>query len=117
LYSEEPYRGDGLAQAVQQLAQLGALVGPIQEVYSSMNGENHWAKEWGVTRIRGNGTFSAEHGMHHPADCYGDTGAASGPLMTGLAALGLREGYRAAPALVYASSDQGQRAALAVSAA
>src|SRR5436190_1170801 len=112
LYSEEPYRGDGLAQAVQQLAQLGGFGGPIQEVYSSMNGENHWAKEWGVVRIRANGTFSAEQGMHHPADCYGDTGAACGPLMTGLAALGLREGYRGAPALVYASSDHGGRAAL-----
>ncbi len=117
LYSEEPYRGDGLARAVQQLAQLGGIVGPVQEVYSSMNGENHWAKEWGVTRIRGNGTFAPEHGMHHPADCYGDTGAASGPLMTCLAALGIKEGYRGAPALVYASSDHGQRAALAVAAA
>ena len=117
LYSEEPYRGDGLAQAVQQLAQLGGFGGPIQEVYSSMNGENHWAKEWGVVRIRANGTFSPEHGMHHPADCYGDTGAACGPLMTCLAALGIKEGYRGAPALVYASSDQGRRAALSVSAA
>jgi|SRR5439155_17333174 len=117
LYSEEPYRGDGLAQAVQQLAQLGGFVGPVQEVYSSMNGENHWAKEWGVTRIRGNGTFSPEHGMHHPAECYGDTGAASGPLMTCLAALGIKEGYRGAPALVYASSDHGERAALSVAAA
>ncbi len=117
LYSEEPYRGDGLAQAVQQLAPSGALLGPIQEVYSSMNGENHWAKEWGVARIRSNGTFSTEHGMHHPADCYGDTGAACGPLMAGLAALGIKEGYRGAPALVYASSDHGQRAALSVSAA
>jgi len=37
--------------------------------------------------------------------------------MTGLAALGIKEGYRGATALVYASSDHGQRAALAVSAA
>src|SRR5438477_2789246 len=44
LYSDEPHRGDGLATAVQQLVQSGAAVGPIQEVYSSMNGENHWAK-------------------------------------------------------------------------
>src|SRR5439155_16341288 len=117
LYSEESYRGDGLAQAVQQLAQAGALVGPIREVYSSMNGENHWAKEWGVARIRSNGTFSAEHGMHHPADCYGDTGAACGPLLAGLAALGIKQGYRRSPALVYGSSDRGQRAALIVSAA
>ncbi|HEV8263940.1 MAG TPA: beta-ketoacyl synthase N-terminal-like domain-containing protein [Gemmatimonadales bacterium] len=116
LYSEEPYRGDGLAQAVQQLVQLGALVAPIQEVYSSMNGENHWAKEWGVARIRSNRTFSAEHGIHHPADCYGDTGAACGPLMVGLAAVGMKDGVRRSPALVYASSDRGPRAALAVSA-
>ena len=81
-----------------------------------MNGENHWAKEWGVARIRNNGTFSAEHGMHHPADCYGDTGAACGALMVSLAALGIKEGYRSSPALVYASSDQGARAALAVAA-
>src|SRR6267143_3646334 len=117
LYSDEPYRGDGLAHAVQQLAQIGALVGPIQEVYSSMNGENHWVKEWGVARIRSNGTFSPDHGIHHPADCYGDTGAACGPLLTGLAALGIQQGYRRAPALVYASSDRGPRTALAVSAA
>jgi 3-oxoacyl-[acyl-carrier-protein] synthase I len=117
LYSEQPYRGDGLAQAVQQLAQSGALLGPIQEVYSSMNGENHWAKEWGVARIRSNGTFAGGHGMHHPADCYGDTGAACGPIMVGLAALGVTQGYRGAPALVYGSSDQGQRAVIAVSAA
>ncbi len=117
LYSKEPYRGDGLAQAVQQLIQGGGVAGPIQEVYSSMNGENHWAKEWGVTRIRQNGTFSADHGMYHPADCFGDTGAACGPLMVGLAAVGIKAGYRRSPALVYASSDRGPRAAVAVSTA
>jgi 3-oxoacyl-[acyl-carrier-protein] synthase-1 len=54
--------------------------------------------------------------MHHPADCCGDTGAAAGPLMTGLAALGLAGGYRRGPCLVYGSSDRGGRAALAVGA-
>ncbi len=117
LNSEEPYRGDGLAQAVQQLAQSGSLASPIKEVYSSMNGENHWAKEWGVARLRSKARFSAEHGMHHPADCYGDTGAACGPLMAGLAALGVRGGYRGSPCLVYGSSDAGPRAAIVVSAA
>jgi len=117
LYSKEPYRGEGLAQAVQQLIQGGGVAGSIEEVYSSMNGENHWAKEWGVARIRQNGTFSAEHGMHHPADCCGDTGAACGPLLVGLAALGIKDGYRRSPALVYASSDRGPRAAVAVAAA
>jgi 3-oxoacyl-[acyl-carrier-protein] synthase-1 len=82
-----------------------------------MNGESHWAKEWGVGFIRNRAAFHPDHGMHHPADCVGDTGAACGPLMTGLAALGLRDGYRRGPCLVYCSSDDGPRAALAVGAA
>jgi len=116
LYSEQPYRGDGLAAAVQQLAQQGGATAPVQEVYSSMNGENHWAKEWGVAFLRNRGVFLPDHGIHHPADCYGDPGAACGPLMTGLAALGIKQGYRRSPALVYGSSDREQRAALLVSA-
>ena len=116
LYSDEPYRGEGLAVAFTALAQTGVVTGPIQEVYSSMNGENHWAKEWGVGFIRNHGVFGPEHGMHHPADSYGDTGAACGPLMVGLAALGVSDGYRRSPCLVYGSSDDGPRAAVAVTA-
>jgi 3-oxoacyl-[acyl-carrier-protein] synthase-1 len=55
--------------------------------------------------------------MHHPAESFGDVGAASGPLMVGLAALGFGARYRQSPALVYASSDRGHRAAIVVSAA
>lgn len=114
LYSEQPYRGDGLAMAIQQLVKAGVAAGPIKEVYSPMNGENHWAKEWGVAYVRNSSAFLADHEMHHPADCYGDTGAACGVLMVGLAALGIKQGYRRSPALVYGSSDRGQRAALVV---
>ena len=116
LYSAEPYRGDGLALVVQQLVQAKNGAGPIQEVYSSMNGENHWAKEWGVSFIRNSAAFVGEHGMHHPADCYGETGAACGPLLVGLAATGMAKRLVGSPALVYASSDRGERAALTLSA-
>ena len=114
LYSPTPYRGDGLASTIQRLLQSNAVDSPIREVYSSMNGENHWAREWGVGFLRNRPGFHEEHGMHHPADCYGDTGAACGPLMVGLAALGIARGYGGSPALVYCSSDKGDRAALAV---
>jgi 3-oxoacyl-[acyl-carrier-protein] synthase-1 len=114
LYSSEPYRGDGLAAAFAQLIASGSVDAPIGEVYSSMNGESHWAKEWGVGFLRAKAVFNPDHGMHHPADCCGDTGAASGPLMVGLAVHGLRGGYRRSPALVYASSDHGPRAAVVV---
>jgi 3-oxoacyl-[acyl-carrier-protein] synthase-1 len=116
LYSQEPYRGDGLAQTFHQLVAQGAVQAPIGEVYSAMNGESHWAKEWGVALLRTRAAFREDHRIHHPADCIGDTGAASGPVMIGLAALGIRGGYRRSPVLAYGSSDRGSRAAVVVAA-
>jgi 3-oxoacyl-[acyl-carrier-protein] synthase-1 len=109
LYSNQPYRGDGLAEAVSQFFGQGGPA-PVREVYSSMNGESHWAKEWGVASLRNRTDLDGAHGMHHPADCFGDTGAACGPLMAGLAAHGIRQGYRHAPCMVCCSSDYGDRA-------
>jgi 3-oxoacyl-[acyl-carrier-protein] synthase-1 len=115
LGSEQPYTGDGLATTIEKLIQESSLKEPIKEVYSSMNGENHWSKEWGVAYLRNKAAFESEHGIHHPADCFGDTGAACGLLLTGLASVGIMQGYRRSPSLVYCSSDQGQRAAVVVS--
>jgi 3-oxoacyl-[acyl-carrier-protein] synthase-1 len=115
LYSEQPYRGDGLAATIQQLSPASRQ--PIREIYSSMNGENHWAKEWGVAYIRNRALFAEDFAIHHPADCFGDTGAACGPAMVGLAALGIARGYRESPTLVYCSSDRGDRAAVIVESA
>ena len=114
LYSEQPYRGDGLAGTVTQLVSAGVMSAPIAEVWSSMNGENHWAKEWGVAFLRNRSAFLDGHRIHHPADCFGDAGAACGPAMVALQALGMRGSYRLAPALVYCSSDAGPRAAVAL---
>jgi 3-oxoacyl-[acyl-carrier-protein] synthase-1 len=117
LYSDAPYRGEGLARTLAQLFSSGDVGGPIADVFSSMNGESHWAKEWGVGFIRNRSAFLEDSVMYHPADCFGDTGSATGPLLVGLAALGIRDGYRRSPCLVYCSSDHGSRAALAVNAA
>ena len=117
LHSNEPYRGDGLAAALSRLFARDVLDAPVAAVWSSMNGENHWAKEWGVGYVRNRGAFQTSHRMHHPADCFGDTGAACGPLMLGLASISIRDGYGATPAIVYGSSDTGSRAAVIVSAA
>jgi 3-oxoacyl-[acyl-carrier-protein] synthase-1 len=116
LYSAEPYRGDGLAATLAQLVASGVVDSPIADVYSSMNGESHWGKEWGVGYIRNRAAFKPDHGMHHPADCFGDTGAACGPILIALAALGIKAGYRRGPALVYSSSDHGLRAAAVIAA-
>jgi 3-oxoacyl-[acyl-carrier-protein] synthase-1 len=115
LFSDAPYRGDGLASTITALVAQLPSRDPIAEVYSSMNGESHWAKEWGVAYIRNRSAFVDSYRMHHPADCCGDTGAAAGPMMAGLAALGVAAQYRNSPALVYGSSDRGARAAIVVS--
>lgn len=114
LYSEQSYRGDGLAGTLAQLLAGGHAAEPIREVFSSMNGENYWAKEWGVAFVQHREAFHPDHRLHHPADCFGDTGAACGPLLVGLAVVGLGQGYRQGPCLVYASSDHEERAALAI---
>jgi 3-oxoacyl-[acyl-carrier-protein] synthase I len=113
-YSEKPYLGDGLAQTMTKFFAEGCLKEPIAEVFASLNGESYWAKEWGVAYLRNQKAFLEGHGMHHPADCFGETGAACGPLLVGLAVEGMKQGYRRSPCLVYASSDYGQRAVLAL---
>ncbi len=116
LFSEEPYRGDGLAAVFRGLADAVRSSGPFRDIYSSMNGESYWAKEWGVALIRNQGAFASDLQIHHPADCYGDPGSASGPLLASLAAIEIVAGRAGSPALVYASSDAGERAAIALEA-
>jgi 3-oxoacyl-[acyl-carrier-protein] synthase-1 len=86
----------------------------LVDVYSSMNGESHWSKEWSVAYLRNRAAFNEGFRVHHPADCYGDLGAAAGPALIALVLLGMRGGYRAPAGLVYCSSDRGQRAAMLV---
>lgn len=111
LYSEEPYLGDGLAAAFADLFEMAVPSEPIGCVYASFNGERYWAREFGTARIRNSRFFGEDVQMEHPAECFGDLGAAHGPVLTALAAHGIANGYRRAPCLVYASSDYGDRAA------
>lgn len=112
-YSKEPYRGDGLDQAFKKA--LSGYVGvAIRTIYSSMNGESHWAKEYGVAYLRSKDSFHDPAKIEHPADCYGDLGAATGPVLIGLAAANLLKQPGPATHLVYSSSDGAPRAAVRV---
>jgi 3-oxoacyl-[acyl-carrier-protein] synthase-1 len=112
LASEEPYRGDGLAAAFTAALEAAGELPPIGCVYSSFNGERYWAKEFGVAMLRNRDAFDPAHQMEHPAECFGDLGAAHGAVLLAMACLGLHKGYRRSPALVYSSSDLGRRAAI-----
>jgi 3-oxoacyl-[acyl-carrier-protein] synthase-1 len=112
-YSREPYLGEGLAETCRLLfASVPAGLPPVRCVYAGFNGESFWAKEWGVTFLRSRERFVESHRLEHPAENVGDPGAAYGPLMVGIAALGLRKGYREGPILVWCSSDREARGAV-----
>ena len=112
--SDQPYRGDGLDQAFK-----GALAdhhgNNIHTVYSSMNGEHYWAKECAVAMLRNETHLQERITVAHPADCYGDLGAATGSVLIGLAAYDLLK-KQPGPAthLVYSSADGAPRAAVRV---
>ena len=111
LHSEAPYRGDGLDQAFKRA--LSYYHGKnIHSIFSSMNGENHWAKEYGVAFLRSRTAFQTSVKLEHPADCYGDLGSASAPVLIALAAEHLFKHARANAHLVYSSSDTAKRGAL-----
>ncbi len=111
-YSEQPYRGEGLAQAFQNLFEsLTPQVPSVRTVYAGLNGESFWAKEWGVACLRHARFFEEEFRVEHPVEFMGDPGAALGPIMAVLCVLGMEKGYRQAPCLVWCSSDRAERGA------
>ncbi|WNG49770.1 hypothetical protein F0U60_40885 [Archangium minus] len=115
LYSEQPYLGDGLADAFREVFNSLPPDAPrVRSVYAGLNGERFWAKEWGVAYLRNRARFEEQLDLEHPVDCIGDAGAAQGPLMLGLAAIGVQRGYRSSPCLVWCSSDKEERAAALV---
>lgn len=109
-YSTAPARGEGLAEGLQLLrSRLPAHIGPIASTFAGLNGENFDAKLWGVARLRHSDLFSPNMTLDHPADCFGDTGAATGAILTALAAAAVSSGHRQEPVLIWAASDFGER--------
>jgi 3-oxoacyl-[acyl-carrier-protein] synthase-1 len=105
--------GEGLTAAFKQvLSQLPSAETRIDQVLCDQNGEPYRADEFGFTIIRTNEHFVDATDFLAPADCWGDVGAASGPLLFGLAAEAARKGYaKGKNTLVWTSSEGGERTA------
>ena len=105
--------GTGLTAAVKQTTQR--LVSPserINAVICDINGERYRGEEWGCVCLRLSQHFDDPSGYWSPADCWGDVGAASGPLFAIIACEAAARGYSKGPlALLWASSEMGLRAA------
>ncbi len=113
-YSEAPYKGDGLADAFT-LALDAADLPSIKTIMASLNGENFGSKELGVAVTRNSDRFDPNYAITHPADCFGDIGAAFFPISVALTAAGMLKNYLPEPVLNYASSENEHRAAVCLS--
>lgn len=114
-YSDLPYKGDGLAEAFR-CAIANAKVEKVSRIYSSLNGENFGAKEYGVACVRNKDTLSDSLQLYHPADCFGDIGAAFGIVLICIAAEHMVVNVESDASLVYSSSERGLRGAVCISA-
>ena len=106
--------GRGLTEAFEQvLVALPSEDDKVAQVICDMNGEPYRADEYGFTLLRTGNRFIDATRFTAPADCWGDVGAASGPLFINLAVAAALRGY--APGrhtLVWTSSEGGERSAL-----
>lgn len=114
LYSKVAYRGEGLSNAASQAIQYVGKAN-VDQLYSSMNGENFFVKELGVLSIRNAKYLNEGYQVNHPADCYGDIGAATGAILIGLSAMNLVGHSQGESHMVCCSSDMAERGVVCVS--
>lgn len=111
----DPSNAIALSQSIQSVAT--GVSEPKALVISDLNGERYRALEWVMAQAKAMWYYKT---MVHwnPANCVGDTGAASGAVMLAWAAWALRKGYTGVGnILVWGASDEGAREALMLSTA
>ncbi|RXT34008.1 hypothetical protein B5V01_33695 [Mesorhizobium erdmanii] len=109
---EEVCVGEGLSSA---FLGLGPAVErdqrKITDTYCDLNGQRYRNEELVYTILRVQHLSDQATHYLHPADCWGDVGAASGPLFAALAHAAASKGYsRGSRAALWAGSEGGQRA-------
>ena len=111
IWGDETPDGTGLSEAIgttlDRLDDRGTQTGLV---ICDLNGETYRAKEFAISIPRVLGEMEAPWALWHPADCIGDSGAASTILAACVGARALSHGYADTDAvLVWASSDDGLR--------
>lgn len=104
--------GEGLTQAFRGALRALPAGTQVSDVYCDLNGEPYRADEYGFAALRTKEAFRSVTDFVAPADCWGDVGAAGGPLHLILAAIAGAKGYaRGDTAFIWASAEEGERAA------
>ncbi|MDG4888090.1 beta-ketoacyl synthase [Mesorhizobium sp. WSM3866] len=104
--------GEGLGAAFGTLFE-DAPADLVDRIICDMNGERYRGNEYGFAVIRNPGRFRNAADFETPADCWGDVGAASGPLFVSLVIEAQARNYQKGPlSLIWASSENGARSAI-----
>ena len=99
--------GQGLTSVMRRALTHPAINGArVDWVLCDMNGESVRGTEWMYAYIRTGKMHRDPLEIWHPADCWGDVGAASGAMLLAQAMHALSEGYGRGPrVLVWTASD------------
>ncbi|MCG8336293.1 MAG: hypothetical protein MJE63_17435 [Proteobacteria bacterium] len=104
--------GKALSKAILDVVGMLPEGEKVQQVFCDMNGQRHRANEYGYSVMRLNKYLEDPKDFVAPANLWGDLGAASAPLLTGLMTEAGRKGYAKGPNnLLFAMSPNGKRAA------
>ncbi|AUX43426.1 3-oxoacyl-ACP synthase [Sorangium cellulosum] len=112
--------GAGLREALRAVlgADAGgeaAAGGAAPWVFCDLNGESYRCFEWGLMMARFGERLASVRRLVHPADCFGDIGAATAGALLACVAAASRRGYATArEATLFCASDGGRRAAARV---
>ena len=110
--TEDICLGEGLGAAFRTAAAPLGEGAQVDRILCDMNGQRYRGSEYGFAVLRNSGLFRDAADFEAPADCWGDVGAASGPVYAGLVVEAEARGYAKGPlSLIWASSEAGQRSA------
>lgn len=116
IWADTPCTANALTESLR--AVLAPLAGQNRwpdAVLCDLNGESYRATEWSYATSKAFRDGRPVPPVVHPADCIGDVGAATGGVLLALAAAAMKRGLAHwKSALVWCSSDDGERAACAV---
>ncbi len=106
---DSPVRADGLVRAMCSASECGVR---SSRVLLDLNGERWRFLEWTVAEARLADLLPAGWRPWHPADCWGDVGAAFAPMAVALGARAFARRFAGGGSiLVAASGDRGERGA------
>ena len=116
--SEEPLRGDGMAEAIKNaLSMSGKELGDLSYRICDISGEQYYFKEAALALLRVLRKRKEAFDIWHPAECIGETGAAIVPVVLAVASAAVNKGYsKGRGILCHFANDDGQRAAIIVNA-